>query len=268
MTKNFSSFIKNANATSGDYVIYRKTFELDDFDTVEMTLINNGLCLVYLNGLPVVKTYTSVTAEQNNYSKTEVTDFLMPGENVLAVLICCKNSESHLPFGCISLELNANGKTVLKSDNTFLTSKHNGFIDENCFDSRCEQIEFEYPDYDDSLWETATEFNQSITATNGECIINERPVKPKTVKKQGNTLMIEFDKCYNGCLYLEADGTSGKEIRLTICDGTTETEYKWILKDGFNTFASFVPSNVLKCKLDFSNGVTIDSDSINLIASK
>lgn len=269
MSNKFSSathLIANKNAKPCDCILYRKFFELNSFDSAELLLLNNGLCAVYLNGLPVIKTESSFTGNKRCFSKVDATDFLMPGENVIAIMVYPLSNTDKLPHCSVAAELTVDGNTALSSDGSFLTSKHHGFVSENCFDGRCDEIEFEYPDYDDTDWEAAVEVNTNITdAVCRPTPRDEQPVKPISIKKDGSALLVNFDRMYNGCLYVEAEGKQEDKINFFISNGEAEKNYKWILKDGFNMLSSFVPMNISKCRITVDKGATVDTESITLL---
>ncbi len=266
MTFNLSNnLITRSGSNKNEYTLYRKAFEIDSCDKAFLNVFANGVFKIYLNGLPVLKSGASAEPKTLGFNNVDISDYLMPGENVLAAIVYCETADT-LPPACLALEIIADNQTLLKSDDSFLTSSHLGFAKENCFDSRTPATEFEYPDYDDSDWETA-----EIVKTDGviiEALVpnkDEQPVKPRSIGNKQNTLAIDFGKTYNGCLYIEANGKSGDEIELRFDETHT---FKWILSGGYDTLCETVPHEFKTVNIAHPGNVSVDTESITLLINE
>jgi hypothetical protein len=182
MTFNLSNnLIARKSSKQNEYTVYRKTFEVDCCDKAFLKVFANGVFKIYLNGLPVLKSGASAETNALSFNNVEISDYLMPGENVLAAIVYCKAAEL-LPPGSIALEIIADNQAVLKSDDLFFTSVHHGFAKDGCYDSRAPETEFEFPDYDDSDWETAEIVNlDGIIIEDLAPNQDEQPIKPKSI---------------------------------------------------------------------------------------
>lgn len=266
MTFNLSNnLITRSGCNPKEYTLYRKIFEADCCDKAFLNVFANGIYKIYLNGLPVLKSGASAEPKALSFNNVDISDFLMSGENVLAVIVYCETAET-LPPTSIALEIIADSQTLLKSDDTFLTSSHSGFAKENCFDSRTTATEFEYPDYDDSSWETA-----EIAKTDGIIIEavaqnkDEQPIKPKSIGNNKTMLTVDFGKKYNGCLYIEATGKSGDELELLF---DQKHSLKWILSGGYDTLCETVPHDFKAVNITFPIGASVNTESITLLTNE
>ncbi len=257
--------ITNKSSQNKQYTLYRKAFQINDFEKAEMNVFANGIFKVYLNGLPVLKSGFLKEPEALSFNKVDITDYLMLGENVLAVIVYCEAS-TLLPPCCLGLQISADGKQILKSDNTFLTAIHSGFAQNGCYDSRSPETEFEYPDYDDSYWESAENvLADNVISQNTALSIDESPIKPKAIKNNGKTITAHFGKVYNGCLYVEANGKSGDEITLEL---SNQNSYRWILSGGYDTLCMLIPNALDSVKIHLKNNSSVDTESITLLVQK
>lgn len=267
---------KNSTNSNCLHALYRKTFELDDFEHAEMLISAGGICKLYLNGLPVIMLPASDMIDGCLFDRVDVSDFLMSGENVLAVHVGCKKGEQNASSeldGGINLQLLADGKQVLKSDSSFLSQIHSGYSDTDdssaeTYDSRSAEVQFEFPDYDDNDWTNAKEISNEIKILQRtECASDEIPVKPKALKKGANSITVDFGQTYNGCLYMEAEGLNGCEVELCFSDGQNQSIAKWTLSGGYDSLDQFDPLTFNTVEIKYPKGTTIDQESITLLST-
>ncbi len=248
------------------YTVFRKLFNIDDFYTAEIFIASNQFYKLFINGLPVC-----TNKSDDGFDRINISDYLMPGENLMAVLVFCENNRPRLIF-----DLDIDNNVTAFSDNTTLCAQHKGlstlysansnFWLEN-YDSNCCEIEFEYPDFDDSGWENAVALSKlsSNLTQSAFPTIETNPIKPKSINKVANETTVDFGNDYIGQLYIEAQGKTDDVI--TICYGQDLIE-KWTLSGGFDVFSPLLFKKIRNVKITAPENVKIENDSITLIAQK
>ena len=186
---------------------------------------------LYVNGTYVCEGPAPAYHFQTNYNVIDVSDHLKKGENVIAVHTLYQGLINRVwqsgdgRHGLI-LDLVLDGETVLASDERFLCAIHTayretgvvgyetGFLEE--YDARAATVGFERPDYDDGAWASA-----SLLATDDhvlvpqatELLLTER-IDPVFLRREGNTLFLDFGRQYVGTLALAVEGRAGDTVIL------------------------------------------------------
>lgn len=251
---------KTIGSDKTGHLLLRKNFEISDFKTAEIFISAACRYKLYLNGLPVAVNHKT----ENGCCLIDITDFLMPGENTLAAHVYTANTAEGL-----LLDLVCDGLWSLSTDGSFLCTVHQGFTQTNIetmcenYDSRSNEVEFEYPDFDDSGWKAATLLTDGITLpilTRKN--LDPKPIKP-TVKKQGEKLILELGQKLCGYIYMEASGKSGDKITVNYSD---EAQELWTLSGGYDTLERFFTHTVESVTITLPNGVTLDTESIAFLS--
>ncbi len=255
------------------YLCFRKAFEIYSFNKADFYICSNSFYRLFVNGLPVC-TKTELSDKTDiKYDRFDITDYLMDGENLIALLTFCPSDFENLNLIC---DLEVDNKNVICSDNSFLYSTHSGVttkylpsVDvwiEN-YNSNCFESEFEYPDYDDSAWRNASTFSAAnrTLAKNSVEVACSKPIKPKSIKKTNRGILVDFGETYIGQIYAEATGKKDDEISLVYSQNILE---KWTLSGGYDVFNNLMCKKISKVEFIIPNGTTIDTESITLISYK
>ncbi len=242
------------------HLLMRKNFEMTFFKNAEIFISAACSYKLYLNGLPVAVNHKT----ENGCHRLDVTDFLMPGENTLAVHVYATNITEGLLLDIVCDDL-----VSVSTDGSFLSTVHQGFTETNIetkyesYDSRADEVEFEYPDFDDSGWCEATELTNGFTLPIlSSKNLDPKPIKPN-IKKQGEKLILELGQKLCGYIYMEASGNSGDKITLNYSNGAQEL---WTLSGGYDTLDRFFPHTVESITITLPKGVTLDNESIAFLS--
>jgi len=213
------------------HILFRKKFCFEPGAPAILYISADDYYKLYINGVFVTQGPSPAYPCHYYYNAVDVTGFLAPGENVIAVhtyyqgLINRVWVSGDLRHGLI-FDLVSGGKCILSTDDSFLTHQHTAFS--ACgksgydtqfmerYDSRAPEVGFERPDFDDSAWENA------VYRQNADYELFEQPSKqlaleriaPVKTGRNGNTVFFDFGKQYVGGLSARAEGESGKEITL------------------------------------------------------
>ncbi len=252
---------------SCQYAVFRKNFELEHFNTAEIFIAARQYYKLFINGLPVCT--NKLDSGKTQYDRADVSDYLMPGENTVAVLVF--RNDSNTPS--LLADLCVDGEIAVASNESFVCSPHTGIAAKissdgislfEDYDSRSNQNEFEYPDFDDSSWEHASVCGQNEAAEeNPYPPYSTHPVKPTSVKKDGNVLNIDFGSEFKGTLYAEAKGKSGDIIYISYGQDIGEN---WTLSGEYDTLAQVNFKNIRRIKMTVPESATLDTESITLIS--
>ncbi len=279
------------------HVLFRKTAVLEPFRRAVLFISADDYFKVYVNGVLAGMGPSPSYKWAYAYQRIDVTKYLKPGENVIAVhtyyqgLINRYWVSGDLNHGMI-LDLEADGKTVLSSDETFLTAVHSGYAVSGTYgyntcyredyDSRAKETGFERPDYDDSAWEHArikkyAEYRMVPQKTKPVALREIRPAVLKTGPlpggKPGERLVFaDFGELFAGYLSLIVRGPEGAvvtmksgqdlsedgRVRYELC--TTNVEYleHWTIAEGENVLDlyDYKPMRYVELELPAGTEVT------------
>lgn len=269
-THEFCGKLIDCSAKYSPHVLFRKAFELNSFKKAEIYISFSGSYKLYINGLPV-----GCKSEQNDsgraYDVFDITDYLLDDENVLA-LHTCRSASSDEQIHGLLLDIVIDGKTAVSSDKTFLCHTHTGFAgDGNNYNSRNNESDFEYPDYDDSEWENALEkeANECTLYISSRKPKATTPIKPTSINKTANEIVVDFGKSYNGYLYAEAEGVKGTTVIISYSandlSSFCESE-KWLLSGNYDILNWFFHKKVRSVKINLPHGAKIETESIRLLS--
>ncbi len=252
------------------HILFRKKFNL---------LKTNGRAIIYISADDFYRLYINgkfITIGpapayhfNYNYNVIDVTKYLSNGENLIAVhtfyqgLINRVWQSGDNRHGLI-LDLCVENETVVKSDESFLTTFHTAyeeigtvgyataFLDK--YDSNSLEIGFENIDFDDSNWENAKVSKYSDYKLNEQksAQLTFEKIKPKNIRNDNGAVFIDFGAIYVGHLYAKVKGTKGQEVIIRqgqelLDDGSVRFklrsncnyEEKWVLSDGESSLDQF-----------------------------
>ncbi|MEE1048171.1 MAG: family 78 glycoside hydrolase catalytic domain [Clostridia bacterium] len=278
------------------HIIFRKTFEIEDFKKAWIYISADDYYKLYINGLPVTMGPCPGYPEHYYYDTVDVTDYLLEGENTIAVHTYYQGLINRVWVSGdgrqgLLLDLCLDGKTVLSSDETFLVHDHTAYktIDITgystqileTYDSNASEIDFESPWFDDSEWENAKicEFDDHVMFPCPSKQVEISPIKPVILKKQNDGYFVDFGKTYVGTLFLAASGKKNGKIQMFYgceLDENGEVRYKlranctymddWILSGGDDCLNQFDYKAFRYVKIIVPEGATIETADVRLLA--
>lgn len=245
------------------HILFRKRFNTDEaFKTATAYISADDYYKLYINGEFVAQGPAPSYHFRYNYNVIDVTKYLKPGENVIAVhtlyqgLINRVWQSGDNRHGLI-LDLEADGKTVLASGEDFKTAPHSAYSEMGVvgyetqfaerYDSRSAEIGFERPEFDDSAWESAKihKFDDRILVPQESKMLEFEKILPENIQVTDRGMIIDFGSTYVGYLNLKAAGSPGDAVTV-LCgqelnpDGSVRYdmrcncryEEEWILSGG------------------------------------
>ena len=215
------------------HILFRKAFELGETKDARVFVTADDYYKLYVNGAFAGQGPAAGMPEHTYFNEIDVTRFLRPGRNVIAVHTYYQGLVNRVWVSGdnrhgLLLDLVADGRTVVRSDGTFRTARHDGysacgtvgyrtqFLER--YDAAAKAVGFERSDFDDSGWVPATVhprggdyavFPQPTPMLAFEEI---RPVRCETAAD--GTLRVDFGGIYVGSIALAAKGPKGAEIEL------------------------------------------------------
>ena len=270
------------------HILFRRKFTLASKPrSAKIYISADDYYKLYVNGRFVGQGPAPSYRFQYNYNVIDVTDFLTESENTLAVhtldqglvnRVWISGDQMH---GLI-LDLEADGETVLSSDESFLTRPHSGyrelstvgydtqFMEE--YDSGSSEVGFERPDFDDSDWQNArlhTTADHVLAEQKSEMLTFET-VAPKSVTEVDGSLLYDFGANYVGYLFARAKGEKGGVITVRrghelLEDGHVRHEMRancvyeetWILGEGESTLDEYDYKSFRYAELTLPEGVEL-----------
>jgi len=225
---------------------------------------------LYVNGQFVAQGPAPSYHFRYNYNEIDLSPYLHTGENTLAVhtlyqgLINRVWQSGDLRHGLIC-DLVINGKTLVCSDETFLTATHSGYTELGVtgkhqtqflerYDSRAPEVGFEQPVFDDRNWERARlcQFDDHVLTAQKTHVLEFEEILPQSVWTNGNCVRYDFGANYVGTLEVKAIGKNGDTVMIRCaqelnedsslrCDLRANCKYEeeWILSEKNNVLDWF-----------------------------
>ncbi len=257
---------------SNSHVLFRRKLTLSKRPTRAVVYVSaDDYYKLYIGGRFVAQGPAPAYHFRYNYNEIDVTDYLVEGENTVAVhtyyqgLINRVWQSGDGRHGLI-LDLVADGETVLSSDERFLTHRHTAYTAMGVvgiqtqymerYDSRAAEVGFERPDFDDSAWERAVlhrHADHTLLPQRSPMLVYEE-VEPATVEKRGNVLFVDFGAMYVGTVSAVAHGKCGEAVAVRSgqelhedgsvrfkarCLNNTAYAEEWILSGGRDVLDQF-----------------------------
>ena len=271
------------------HILFRKNFVISNsIENAKMYISADDYYKLYINGQFVGQGPAPSYHFQYNYNVIDVTSFLKEGKNTIAVhtfyqgLINRVWQSGDNRHGLI-LDLIADNRVVISSDETFKTKPHSGYTETGIagyqtqfleeYNSNSPEVGFERPEFDDSLWENAKLHECSdyiLTEQKTNMLVFEK-ISPISEEKNGNIVKIDFGSNYVGYLYMSVNGKKGSAITIRCGQELTEDgsvrfelrancryEETWILKDGESILEQFDYKSFRYAELILPEGCNIN----------
>ena len=282
-----------------EHILFRKAFELGAVGRAVVRITADDYYKLYVNGAFVGQGPAAGTPDYTYCNTIDVTRHLKPGRNVLAVHTYYQGLVNRVWMSGdnrhgLLLDLVADGKTVVASDETFLTARHGAYLALHTvgydtqfmerYDAGAKEVGFMRPDFDDSGWAKAVRhplggdyrvYEQPTPMLAFETI---RPVKSEPLPNGG--LRLDFGGIYVGALTFAAKGPKGAEIAILcgqelLADGSVRHKLrancdyseKFVLSgNGFDTLEPFDYKSFRYAEVRPPAGVEIDPKSVRFVA--
>ena len=270
------------------HVLFRKRFTLtEEFGDARIFLSADDYYKLYINGRFVTQGPAPSYHFQYNYNEVDLRPYLTVGENVIAVhtlyqgLInrVWQSGDQRHGFIC---DLVVDGQTVLSSDEGFTVATHTGFTEMGVcgyqtqflerYDSRAPEVGFELPDYDDSVWASATvcRYDDHVLIPQQSAMLSFEDVAPVKVQVNGRCVRYDFGSNYVGYLWVKACGHAGDRVIVRCAqelndDGSLRHqlranctyEEEWILADGVSELSQYDYKAFRYAELELPDSVAI-----------
>lgn len=268
--RQLEAMAEKKSAIENRHILFSKNFFLDGkAGPAPLRISADDYYKLYINGTFVTQGPCPAYHFHYYYNTIDAAPFLRPGENRVAVhtyyqglinRVWVSGDDRH---GLI-LDLEAGGKTVLSSDESFLWHGHGGFaaLDKagydtaflESYDSASAETGFEMPDFDDRSWEPAA------LRENPDWTLVPQPTKqlefekiaPRSITKTAGGCIADFGAVYVGYTLLKARGNRGDRIVLRAGqelngDGSVRFELRancryeeaWLLSGGEDTLNQY-----------------------------
>ena len=280
----------DCSAHRNRHILFRRRFTLkSDFTDAKIYISADDYYKLYVNGKFVGQGPAPAYHFRYNYNEIDLTPFLQKGENVIAIhtlyqgLINRVWQSGDNRHGMIC-DVVVDGKTVVVSDEDFLTRSHTAyrevgvtgyqtqFLEE--YDSRAPEVGFKNPDFDDTAWENAhvcAFCDRVLREQESKSLVFERISPQKTETKEGR-VFLDFGANYVGYLCATATGKSGDTITVRCAqelndDGSLRFslranctyEEPWILSGGTDTLDWFDYKAFRYAELTLPEGVKLEN---------
>lgn len=252
------------------HILYRKKFVIsENVKEAKIYISADDYYKLYINGQFAGQGPAPSYHLQYNYNVIDVSEFLVKGENVIAVHTLYQGLinrvwQSGDNRQGLLLDLVVDGEVLAASDESFKTRQHSGFQEirvvgiqtqfMEAYDSNVSEVGFEKPSYDDSTWENARlrEYVDYTLAEQKSAMLVFEKILPVSIENDGSKLKVDFGSNYVGYLCIKAEGKQG-DIVVIRCGQELDEEgnvrYKlravcnyeetWVLTEGESILDQF-----------------------------
>lgn len=209
------------------HILFRKKFFLKRIpNDAKIYISADDYYKLYMNGRFVAQGPAPSYHFCYNYNVVDVTDYLVAGENTIAVHTLYQGLINRVwvsgdnRHGLI-FDLCVDGEVIACSDESVLTHPHSGYVEmgiagydtqflEHYNSNSCE-VGFENPDFDDSCWENAkySKYSDHVWVEQTSKMLVFEKKLPVTQKLDENTLFLDFGATYVAYLCAKVRGKSG-----------------------------------------------------------
>lgn len=213
------------------HILFRKEFELQSFRKCILNISADDYYKLYINGEFVTQGPAAGYPTRYFYNELDVTGFLKTGKNIIAIHTFYQGLINRVWVSGdrrtgLWLELFADDKNVLNSDETFRCTYHTGYT--ACgivgydtqflehYNAAAPEVGFQSVDFDDSSWTMAAErkfVDYTLIKQPSKQLVFE-DIKPVSVIRNDNRLKIDFDAINVGYLEFSATGPAGATIEM------------------------------------------------------
>ena len=271
------------------HILFRRKFTIDKKPTEAQVYITaDDYYKLYVNGKFVCQGPAPSYHFNYNYNTVDITDYLSEGDNTVAVhtlyqgLINRVWQSGDNRHGLL-MDIIADGECVLKSDESFKTAVHSGYEEMGVvgyqtqfmerYDSRCREVDFQLPTFDDSYWTYAVEkaAPDYTTAPQKSYMLEFERRDPVKSECLGASKIYDFGSTYVGYIVARVRGKAGDKIILRcgqelLDDGHVRYELRancvyeeeWILADGESVLDWFDYKSFRYIELILPDAVTVD----------
>ena len=270
------------------HILFRRRFTLPEPPRrARLYITADDYYKLYLNGTFVAQGPAPSYPFRCGYNEIDVTLYLRPGENVLAVhtlyqglinRVWVSGDDRH----GLLCDLECDGRMTLCSDESFRTHPHTGytacgivgyqtqFLED--YDSAAPEAHFADPAFDDRDW-PAAQARQTVDYTvvpqQTAQLVFER-IAPVSQQRDGRTVTLDFGSCFVGYLTMQAVGAPGSRIRVRCgqeLDASGRVRWQlrancnyeehWALSGGRDTLDWFDYRSFRYAELELPDGCTI-----------
>ncbi len=215
------------------HILFRKSFEVTEAKNARVFVTADDYYKLYLNGEFVGQGPAAGTPEHTYYNEIDVSRFIKPGHNVIAVHTYYQGLVNRVWVSGdnrhgLLLDLVVDGKTIVASDESFLTARHSAYSEMGTvgyetqfmerYDAAAKEVGFEQSHFDDSAWTHAVvhprggDYKTFAQPTPMLCFDKIRPISCQVMSN--GVVRIDFGEIYVGSLVFEATGSRGAEIKM------------------------------------------------------
>ncbi len=274
------------------HLLFRKHFFLEKHVKKALIYITaDDYYKLYINGVFVNQGPAPSYHFQYNYNVIDITPFLREGENIIAVhtlyqgLINRVWQSGDMRHGLL-LDLEADGHTLLYSDESFKIAYHKGFMEMGVcgydtqflerYDASAPEADFASFDFDDSSWAYAKikEGDDHVTVEQKSASLVFETKHPTVLLEEKGRVILDFGACYVGYFCASAEGKKGDTVTVRCAQELSEDgirfhlrancryEEEWVLKDGSCRLDWFDYKSFRYVELLFPEGVTLHDLSL------
>lgn len=254
---------------SNRHFLFRKKVTLGKTEKAILRITADDYYKLYINGRFAAQGPAASYPQAYYYNEIDVTEFLCEGENTFAVHTYYQGlinrvwvSADHRQMLWCTLE--ADGETVMVSDQSWLCREHSGYSScgkspvgtfyLECYDSASPEESFFATDFDDSSWSKASIFrNADYTLEKQPTpLLHFETIKPVTTEYFDGGVRFDFGREAAGYIHLVGKGNRGDCVTVRCgeelnedgsvrykmrCD--TVYEEKWLLSGRVDTLRQF-----------------------------
>ena len=221
------------------HILFRKEFSLDKTGNAVLTITADDYYKLYVNGSFVTSGPAASYPEGYNYNEIDVSKYLHPGRNVIAVHTYYQGLINRVWVSCdrracFYCRLGVDGEDILVSDSSWRCCDHSGYSAvgsfgydtafAECYDSSAREVGFELSNFDDSYWPFASVFKNAdyvLQKQSTSQLISYRaePIQSRIVD---GALVLDFGREMVGYLGGSALGKKGDKIILRYAEELDE----------------------------------------------
>lgn len=261
--------VVNPASLTNRHILFRKKHRLGRVKKAVLQITADDYYKLYVNGKFVTQGPSPSYPSGYFYNEIDISGYLKEGENTFAVHTYYQGLINRVWVSgdlreMMYFRLICDGKEALVSDTDWKCAIHTGYTEcgrfgydtqlAECYDSASPEAEFYLPEFDDSLWENASVYE------NADYTLIKQPtkqldiysVRPVINEKRGDTVFLDFGRETVGYLYAEARGSKGDTVILRYgeelnADGSVRYEMrcnckyeeKWLLSGKDDTLMQY-----------------------------
>lgn len=286
------------------HILFRRKLTLGEVKRATLRITADDYYKLYVNGRFVGMGPASGTPACTYYNAIDVTPYFVRGENTIAVHTYYQGLVNRVWVSGdnrhgLWLELEADGRRVLGSDESFRVARHTGFSSlgvtgydtqfRECYDAGADEVGFERPDFDDSGWAKAVRHPRGGDYTLVEqptpMVETERIAPVAADRLSDGSLRFDFGGVYVGYVEFAAKGPRGASVEILCGQELRENPFtgdqevradlrcnclydeRMILSGkGRDVLSQYDYKSFRYLQLKTSPGVEIDSGSVRLVA--